>query len=319
MSTSTTNRPRLSSDELRILYHKEHWRPLLHTALTYAGIVALFSLAIQSSSWWVVALVFPLMGALQHRISIIHHEANHFLLAPDRAVNDLLGAAIAGTIGFTMAYRDVHLTHHRVLGAPDDPDLHNYQNYPGSLGYVLSDVAINLLGVGAVKQALGFVGIGGAGSSKESKGQAAAGFSRDKLWVLGAQLLILTVLTSVGAAWAYFVLWILPLLTVAKGLAHFRNVAEHILTAGRGEGEFARFRTLYSHPVERFFFAPMWFNYHAEHHLYPGIPYYNLPAAHRALMEKPEYRDQMDVVPGGYLRLLWNHAIRSPAQEPVRV
>jgi len=32
--------------------------------------------------------------------------------------------------------------------------------------------------------------------------------------------------------------------------------------------------------------APVGLRYHATHHLFPGIPYHNLPAAHRRLMEQ---------------------------------
>ena len=36
-----------------------------------------------------------------------------------------------------------------------------------------------------------------------------------------------------------------------------------------------------------FLYANM--NYHIEHHLYPSIPYYNLPQIHSLIKEKPDY------------------------------
>jgi hypothetical protein len=38
--------------------------------------------------------------------------------------------------------------------------------------------------------------------------------------------------------------------------------------------------------VGRFLLFPHHVNYHLEHHLYPAVPHYNLPALHRALAEK---------------------------------
>ena len=37
-------------------------------------------------------------------------------------------------------------------------------------------------------------------------------------------------------------------------------------------------RTVYINPVFRFLYLNM--NYHLEHHLFPAVPYYNLPALH---------------------------------------
>jgi fatty acid desaturase len=37
--------------------------------------------------------------------------------------------------------------------------------------------------------------------------------------------------------------------------------------------------TFLSNPVERVFLAPLNMNYHAAHHLWPSIPYYNLARA----------------------------------------
>ena len=40
-------------------------------------------------------------------------------------------------------------------------------------------------------------------------------------------------------------------------------------------------RTVYINPVFRFLYLNM--NYHVEHHLFPGVPYYNLPALHEEI------------------------------------
>ena len=42
-------------------------------------------------------------------------------------------------------------------------------------------------------------------------------------------------------------------------------------------------RTVYINPVFRFLYLNM--NYHVEHHMFPTVPYYNLPALHREIKE----------------------------------
>ena len=50
----------------------------------------------------------------------------------------------------------------------------------------------------------------------------------------------------------YFLLWLLPLITLAKTLTHFRNLAEHIQLRNVGDPELNRYRTVYSNLLEDF-------------------------------------------------------------------
>jgi fatty acid desaturase len=42
--------------------------------------------------------------------------------------------------------------------------------------------------------------------------------------------------------------------------------------------------------LERIFLAPNNVNYHLEHHLYPSVPFFQLPRLHALLCAKPEFR-----------------------------
>ena len=48
-------------------------------------------------------------------------------------------------------------------------------------------------------------------------------------------------------------------------------------------------RNRFSHWIERFLCNTHNEHYHLIHHLYPTIPFWNLPKAHRILLEDPEY------------------------------
>jgi fatty acid desaturase len=54
--------------------------------------------------------------------------------------------------------------------------------------------------------------------------------------------------------------------------------------------------------MERATVAPYWVNYHSEHHLFMGVPCYNLPRAHALLSDKG-YHQKMTIEPG-YISVL---------------
>ena len=56
-----------------------------------------------------------------------------------------------------------------------------------------------------------------------------------------------------------------------------RSVLEHAQPESDAKADQHRLTTFLSNPIEKIFFAPMNMNYHAVHHLWTSIPYYNLP------------------------------------------
>jgi fatty acid desaturase len=58
------------------------------------------------------------------------------------------------------------------------------------------------------------------------------------------------------------------------------------------------------HPVMAFFYANM--NYHVEHHMYPSVPFYNLPQLSALLRER---------APFPHLSLSYRAALRKLADE----
>jgi hypothetical protein len=74
----------------------------------------------------VVVSAVVLLGALQHRLAGLGHEASHYTLLKNKSLNDLAGDLfcmfpILATIHF---YRLFHLAHHQYTNDPErDPDL----------------------------------------------------------------------------------------------------------------------------------------------------------------------------------------------------
>jgi fatty acid desaturase len=303
----TLPRPKLSRPQLAELRLRGNCRPALYMVAVFTAIVATVMLA---ARWPHPALLVPcllVIGALQHHLSIIQHEAVHYLLFTNRRLNDLAGGLAAYPIFFTMGYRHTHWKHHRSLGHDDDPDLCNYVDYPNDIRYLIFDIIWNVTGAAAahqfIKQAL-------AGRPRPT-----GRFDRELVGVAMVQATLLGVFW-VGGVWElYFLLWILPLVTIAKSLTHFRNVVEHAQLRDLGDPELSRCRTVLCNPIEGFFFAPMNFNYHAEHHFYMGIPYHQLPRCHELLAATPEYLRVVEIE-HGYLGFLFGKLV-SPRDDVI--
>jgi len=93
--------------------------------------------------------------------------------------------------------------------------------------------------------------------------------------------------------------WILPVAVVGMVAGGARGWAEH--WTAPGPGALFRSRTVTSTRLLSFFNCNL--NYHLEHHLFPGVPWYNLPKVHALLQD--EYRAAGVRSERSYVRLLW--------------
>lgn len=91
---------------------------------------------------------------------------------------------------------------------------------------------------------------------------------------------------------------------------YIRSVAEHFGEMAH-EDDLSSSRTVRTNVIERFFLAPHSVGYHLEHHLFPGVPFYNLPRLHEMLMQQEIYQEKAHITDGyikGLLRELGGHA-----------
>lgn len=297
-------RPKLATEDLSWLYARGNLRPAFLAVRVAVGIVLSLACYTMFPSPFTFVIGFLLISGLQHHLLIIHHEAMHYLLFTNRRWNDFAGALVAYPIGFTMAYRRQHFDHHYFLGTDRDPDLPSYRHYPSRPRVLVLDGLKDLLGITAIAQFLRQTFL------RASKNTENVSYSPKKpalMAMMASQLGIFSLFWALGYWTIYFLLWLLPLLTLTKTLTHLRNVAEHTLLRDVGDPELSRYRTILCGIFERFFFAPMNFNYHAEHHFYPSIPYYHLPEAHRLLSQQDGYANVVEIE-RGYLRFIFRKA-----------
>ncbi len=249
--------------------------------LALAWIVAIGAIAFfwAIPAWWSFVLAFLLVSSRQQALLNCEHECVHRKFLPRRRMNDLVGTWLcASPVGSPYrAAQARHLSHHRLLGQPGDPDheLHSGEPPKHTPWGLVSYFVRGLLGGYAVMILLGPKEESAAPSTHDARGDLFALFI--------TQLIIAAGLTSAFAWWVYPALWLIPLATVTA-LSHLiRNFAEHAITASEMKTNGNRLITIRSNPLERGLIAPYNMNYHAEHHLLPSVPAPRLPELQQRL------------------------------------
>lgn len=240
---------------------------------------------------WVAALL--VIGNRQHALGVLMHEATHFRVHRDRRWNDVLGDLFAGYPVFmpTANYRVFHLRHHQRLDMPDDPEGSFFDTFPGDARFPQSPWRFAFL---ILRDLSGLW-------------PRPLLFFASLIWTLPGQrrwhLLPLALIhggaagasVAAGVPYLYPILWLLPLITVFPATHRIRAMTEHhgIEEAGeryhRDQPDVPRTTRSIGGRLGPLLFGPHGINYHLEHHLFPSVPFYNLPElSHELEQHNPE-------------------------------
>ena len=260
-------------DELRRI-------PIARNTVTVMGalatpvLIAWAAVSVDHPVAWMVAAL--LMALAQNRLFILHHEAAHRVLFPNRWLNDAVGISLIGWLTFgtgSHGYRLGHLHHHRDEFGPNEPDFLLYSLYPITRASMRRKLVRDLTGVSALR-------------ILRPRFERLSEVRHRHLtyrFLLG-QGLIATTFTATGHPWLYLLLWVMPWAFLYQPLNRLRAIAEH---GGMTRSEDRR-RT--SHSVRqsllsRLFMVPCNVGYHLAHHADMTVPMWNLPRLHAALVE----------------------------------
>ncbi len=242
----------------------------------FAAPVAVVAAVIALAHPLATIVAIPVMGALQLRMFILHHEGAHRLLFSKRRINDLIGISLLGWLAFgtgTHQYRRVHTNHHRDEFGPKEPDFLLYAFYPVSRASMRRKLTRDLLGVSAYRIL-----------KPRFTGLVKPKFLKLSLRFLAGQALVLAAFWAAGHPWLYALLWLLPYVSYYQVVNRLRAVAEH---GGMTRSSDRRNTTHHVRQslLARMLLVPYNVGYHLAHHVDSGIPARNLPRLHSALEE----------------------------------
>jgi fatty acid desaturase len=259
--------------------------------------VVLLFLASIACHVWQCALLYVAIGLSLHRLFFPTHDCIHYSLFPTKLENRAFGATLSALLGTSFdAIRDQHLEHHVDFAMPEDPGASDYFVRFRSRG----ELVIFLLGplAGSILfTKLREYAVRPARSAEEKerrKPEKATGLLdqiRSYGTILCIQAGVCALLTrgfQPNQLWRYPVFNVLPLVTIFLFLVRLRMFLEHgslnYEVCNYFEGKRPTARTIYASWIERMLLCGSDFNFHHEHHLYPGVPGRQLRRLHSELV-----------------------------------
>lgn len=304
----------LAPERVRAYSELRPMRAVVDTLVAWLVIVAAWTAVAIYTRWWTVLIAVPVIGARYYALFIIGHDGLHRRLFRDRGANDLFNDVfILGPLAaITRLNNKNHLRHHQMLGSEEDPDRHRHACFNKT---DLNELFAFLVGVSTI-----FRSVRNVFRGRDTKTVVAAtapddgprdGYrARDIAIILGWQAALIGGLTAAVGWWGYPALWLVPVYCFTYLGDNLRSFCEHSQPASDEQADEHRLITFRSNPIERWFVSPMNMNYHAAHHLWVSIPYYNLPAADGEMMRHPSAREIE--VRGSYLAYVLRYAFALP-------
>jgi fatty acid desaturase len=301
----------LSPARVKELSRLRPGRVVIDVVLAWLVIIAAWAIAAWAKSALVTSAAIVVVGTRYYALFIIGHDGLHRRLFVNRDTNDrFCDWFVLGPIGaITRLNNRNHIGHHQHLATDRDPDRHKHACFNKAsltefLGYLSGFTSI----VTSVRHVFFASGRAPGGESADHGYRPA-----DLAGLVIVQLTLIVALTWTFGWWGWPLMWAVPVYTFTYLGDSIRSFAEHSQPQADRLADEHRLITYVSNPVERMFFAPMHMNFHAAHHLWTSIPYYNLPAADREMRAHPlaaelEWRRS-------YLGYLARYAMALPLEE----
>lgn len=272
---------------LRALLVRRPWRVVADTALNYAVIALAFALLARAPGAWSAVVAFLVIGNRQYALSVLTHEGDHRTLFARRSRNDLFArAALCAPVGVDFdGERRNHGMHHRHLARATDPDryLYSVEDKSTRAGFVMFLTGLTMF-PRTLKKALH-----GRQAASAPWSEALRGFVTRRGATLVAQAVIFAAICVRFPPWYYVVFWLAPVYPLVFVPHKVRMFCEHAFAVTPDADADARRLVTYTPgPVERLLVSPYNLHLHAEHHLWPYVPYYNLGRLRAVIADRPE-------------------------------
>lgn len=293
---------KLSAAQRAELNTKSNWRGSLEVGKDWGLIFLAFALSLvwPHPVTFVVSLL--LLAAAQAGFAILQHEAAHRSLFASAKLNDFMGEYLCAQpiLQSMPGYRAYHMTHHRLAGTKDDPDLIMTEQYPVSPSSLKRKLLRDASGLTGLKSVIGLWGMAFGYWQYELTGRVKrvmpapqgitgylAAFVRNNghiglLWQVG----MIGLLSALGNGWLYL-LWLAAFIFILPICMRIRQIADHAVVADAFDTNPLRHaRTSNARWYEKLWLAPHYEHYHLEHHFMPTAPCWQLPKLHAILVKE---------------------------------
>jgi fatty acid desaturase len=271
--------------KLKLIDDEWGWRELLRVWGTILLALLICRFASHPLVW---VLGFLVVGHMQYHLSVLGHHALHRNLFSQRGCNEFVARYLLhGSLGLpNEPMRRNHMSHHKYFEQEQDYERDNYDFTLSGRGTAsgFRRWAIGAYLGGAIVPAVGRV-VRGANKEAARRGNqnrsALSNTLRDWLPVASAQICLFLLYWALTGVWWSYSLWVVSIFTLLAGFSATRAMLEHADPVSPPQ----RLMTFPCSGFERYLLGACNFNFHAEHHLYSGVPACNLEKLHYYLKE----------------------------------
>ncbi len=225
-----------------------------------------------------LALVLGLIGGHgMHLLTFVGHEGMHTNLHRNKYVSAALAVLFSSPVPFffIVGFSMTHWKHHRFTGQNIDPDVQIYSQYRNFVSrfFLARSGSVRIYMKNAVRMALGV---------DWPENTKLPFTEREMRWItriniaLGLSAVTVYALIWHRSLWLGFTVMLIPYCAVYV----FSAMRAYIEHTGTVPGRYRDSRSYISPIYTALFFGS---NFHLEHHLYPAVPCYRLPALHEYL------------------------------------
>ena len=291
---SSSAKQLLAATELKLLNQKANLPGLVRLLGHLAVMIISGNLWLTVDNWLLKLPALVIYGFSLAAMFAPFHECCHRTAFVDARLNDLV-AWLAGIFSFynSSFYRRYHKWHHRYTRIPskdpelEDPQVTNWQEYLVEISgwnWWLGKFATHYQVATGKFENMPYI-------SEDAKDEVIRS-TRLQLAVYGGAIALSVIFQQ---PW-FITFWLLPL-AIGQTILRFILLAEHT-GCSKDNNPLTNTRTTLTWFPIKFL---MWnMPFHAEHHLYPAIPFHALPQAHQGLKE------HFAVVEEGYIKVNQN-------------
>ncbi len=287
-------REAIPHDELKALHARSAPRHLLYAARQFGIVAACSVILFYVSNLLLVIPVALLQGFTFFNMTTLLHEVVHnsVFRATHPRWNRALGLAYAITSGISASqFTRWHLDHHDNLGSyEDDPKRHWLSPKRNARWYKLLYCTPALMPIyfrAAAQEARSY---------PEALRRL---IRRERLATIALQLSAAAALWSLGGAGAMVRVWLVPYFLVFPVAFTLNRLGQHYNIDPRHPLKWSTVMR----PSRGWDFLFVYSNYHAEHHYFPSVPFYNLRRLHFRL--RPLY-ERLGVKQHTYREIVWD-------------